>query len=237
MDIPQDTFSDQFLIGTARDPIRNQGLHELLLADSKSDREDKLLRNGPPRQLSREEAIDLRNPRRALSFVAIDLTSGATVCHLSMHRKTTLLEGGSAGVDLVVTHPEFTGKRVALRVMICAILNVQRSWKPLRSVTLTSNERRVAARTMYEKLGFQLRGIDRFILELDPDPNVRWTPPGIVPDCIASLDQKVIYGWQPRSNNLRDAILLACKGDRWKVPGVPWNINPIGLYRYYQRPS
>ncbi len=237
MDTVQDTFQDQFLVGMLRDPGRDQGLHDLFLADMKANAADTLLRSGGPYRLSLEESRDLRNMNRALSFVAIDLVSNTTICHVSLHRKTTVARGMSAGVELVVTHPEFTGKHVAQKLMICAVKSAQYHWKSVRKVTLTSNESRVAARAMYTKLGFQLHGHDRFDLDLGPDFSVPWTPKGITPSCVAILDKQVIFTWQPRSDNLRNAILLSCKGDHWRVPDASWNVDPIGLYRYHQRPT
>lgn len=222
-------------MGILKDPGKDQGLYDLFLADMGVNEEQALLRSGGPYQLTEDELLDLRDQRHTLSFVAIDLTSRSTICHVSMHRKTTVARGTTAGVELVVTHPEFLGRRIAQRLMICAIQTAQCRWRHLRKVTLTSNETRVAARTMYTKLGFQLHGVDRFDLTLDDS---LWCPiPYASMGLIHGFDaERTIWRMGVQRDELRNAVLKVCKGiEWWMAPQAPMLIEPLGVYRHQPR--
>lgn len=216
--------SKLYLIGALNNPGRSLELQELFLEDMRINGVNALLRSSGPYNLNPLELAELSNPQRVITLVAVDLSSQRMISHVSASRLTSVARGSSAHVDLVVTHPEFLGRGVGKSLMIALLQRVQAQWHT-RRVTLTSASDRLVARSMYEKLGFGLKGSDRFELA---EGSGLWSQTGgqIEPPVFAFFND-TSTGHIPASD-VREAVRQACHG---QIGGI----DPVEIRPYQKR--
>jgi GNAT superfamily N-acetyltransferase len=221
-----------YLVGILLRPAGSDELRRLFDDDTQIRGESRLLRSGPPCELSNDEMEELSDRDRTISLVAVDLTSGQYIAHASAHSRTTVARGRRATIELVLTHPQFEGRGVGMCVMIDLLRLVQRRWKA-RVIELTSEIGRESARGLYGRLGFEQRGSDRFVLPLGDEP---WVPPE---SCQLNVDARNLRGIGSAAaleGEFAQQVADICCGVRGAgLYGHFIAITPIVAYAYKER--